>query len=269
MKSLLKIILTILILNVDLLSADIFRIDSVKQFSTLRNDSKTIYSYNENGFLLTQEKFEDENEERYPLSVKDYEYDLNNKISKEIISIYQQPDWMLFSIVENTYDQSGNLTERLIGTRSGDSWSYYRKIEYKHDESGNVTTETTRSFDNGNWKNKTLIYYEYDLSNNLLSETEQTWQDKWMNRTKNIYDYDPAQRLIFELVEIWQENRWINSSIKTYNYNQLNLVTSSYYGSWSEEDEDWMNVWQWLYEYDLNGNNVEVLNQTWNILIIY
>ena len=153
----------------------------------------TTYSYDSNGFLISEETTTTNTGEEPKTSIVTYENDAQgnhlirrtgqyadyseydsdgNCVQKDSVyekdgTVIPQDRWVW------EYDEEGNLIRRAhynYDTSTNDYSDLVEESQYEHNEHGDITTDITRDYKNPENSTITSLAYEYDENGNMLKE---------------------------------------------------------------------------------------------------
>ena len=114
------------------------------------------------------------------------------------------------------------------------------------------------------YHNDSLMVQYFDGSNNLTSAISQTWNalTGWYPQAKNLYYYNTSNYITSSIFQTWGGAAWVPASQNSYVYNVgTNLVFSNLYATWNSLTSTFNSASEKLYYYDVNGNQVQELDQ--------
>lgn len=126
-----------------------------------------------------------------------------------------------------------------------------------------VETTTSEKWENASWVNLSKISNTYNSNDQLAEALAQNWfGGAWVNIGNVVYTYN-ANGNISELTnQAWAGGMWLDAMNTTYTYNANDLListlTQNTFGGVTNSAQE-------TYSYDVNGNNTEVLNETWQV----
>jgi hypothetical protein len=217
----------------------------------------------------------------------------------------QEWDTIVFIKGYYTYNERGKETGYTEIVFDGEKWSNSSRTFSNYDENGNLIEFVSQNWntneDEGNWQDSYRYIYKYNNTNQNTgisfqewNEEQQTLVDSWnsileynneglnsryirqiwdkTNQTWNNYwqyynEYHNSGLIQNYLEQTWNTNEleWVNKLRKTYNYNEINLLTSSateinsYNNSWINFNLD-TNIYNNFYQ------NVEYYRKNWDTL---
>ncbi|MFA6403471.1 MAG: T9SS type A sorting domain-containing protein [Salinivirgaceae bacterium] len=147
------------------------------------------------------------------------------------------------------------------------TWDIEWKEDITYNENELKQAETNYILKNGQWEasHKTEFYY----TARLLDRREFSWWDdyemEWVLKDKLSYKYDTNEHIIQLLDSKWSglQKIWVNDSLSVFNYNNNQLITSSYVSFWSTYTNDWEYLTETSYGY-FSGNNLRKLTSIWD-----
>lgn len=107
---------------------------------------------------------------------------------------------------------------------------------------------------------------QYNSESQLNNRYFQNWDNgsnSYVNQTWNTYTYDTNGNLTVHLILNWAANSWVNNFRITRTYNSDNLVLESLSQSWDSPLNDWTNSGRSFSVYDQQGNQTQLLLQSW------
>lgn len=107
---------------------------------------------------------------------------------------------------------------------------------------------------------------QYNSESVLTNRYFQNWDNgsnTYVNQTWNTYTYDANGNLAVHLILNWVANSWVNNFRITRTYNSDNLVLESLSQSWDSPSNDWINSGRSFSVYDQQGNQTQLLIQSW------
>jgi len=147
------------------------------------------------------------------------------------------------------------------------AWQQGLSIAHIYDANGNRTDKTVqfRKMNDTAWTNVFRQTWTYNQNNQQLTALQQYWDfatNVWADKFRQISVYD-AQNLVADSIQWWNHytNVWANSKLVTYLYtNNLNTTLTIQKFKLSQ----WVNTFQYQYQYNELGNKTQILEQVWN-----
>ena len=142
-----------------------------KQFYENNMDEKTIINKKllENGSLLIEAIYQRWKGSAWVNDSKDlYTYDENNNLTEELHQSWDGSAWMNGSKYSYTYDANNNEIELIRQIWKGSAWVNNSKSAYSYDENNNRTEELRQIWDGSALVNIWKISSTYDENNNLI-----------------------------------------------------------------------------------------------------
>ena len=217
--------------------------------------SKSEYTYDDSGNLLTQADSKYENNAWVYTYKSEYTYDANGKKSTETYSRYINNEWI--KIDESIYI-NGELSPIFLLYLNPDG-TFISKYEYTYDANGKKSTETYSEYKNNEWiKTNEIIYIngEAKMIYSVSFNSDDTFKSKFE------YTYDANGNMSSLIQSEYKNNEWIktyesifiNGDAKIIYYVSFNLD-----GTFKRKSE---------YTYDANGNRLtytysEYKNNEW------
>lgn len=197
---------------------------------------------------------------------------------------------MLKNLIQ--YNVNNKMTEWLILDNSGSGWSNYFRNVYFYDFENKLMLEVGLAWNMTEWDSLTQIEYIYSQGNVLRYILQSYTANGWENTSRTNYEYDTLGNVKKIILETWINNDWQNSDQASYFYRYQNLLDSILFKTWdgnawqnyikstfyyieNREDADsiitkswtgtsWLNYMKRLPKYDLNHNQIEVVDQIWS-----
>jgi len=145
----------------------------------------------------------------------------------------------------------------------GGQWVCASRNTYVYGSNQMYAVVTAEECEEGQWVYVDRYTYTYDGNNNVTSMTIEEWQGgQWENAAIIAYTYDGSGNLIEILTRFWQDGGWVNLAKTTQTFTGTLLQTSTTQ-IWDDEGEEWVNATQYLYYYDGNNRESEVITQFW------
>jgi hypothetical protein len=228
----------------------------------LEERKRTIYHYNENGFLIEKSAPVRALDANY-FNIK-YFYDDKGKLSREELVKVDPFDNTFFNIISRYgYDEKGRLVNSESKYQVG---SDFRIEKYNYDEQSNVI----QVYSNDSGEGEYINFYKYDLKNKLiLSErfVRRNNKDELINTIRYEYNYDSTglitqsakyydstgyEKSYFEYDEAGRKitevliNSWSRGSMINYDYDENGKLVKT---RTTNSMEDFT-----MFQYDPNGN---------------
>lgn len=203
-------------------------------------------TYDEEGNILTYKESKYINNEWIKL--------LEKKRINNILKILYQVDFDLGGSIssknEYTYDDNGNELSDILSYYENDEWVYNSKTEYTYDENNNKQTHTYSEFINGEW----LVVRDAICINGEQKYTLEISLSMYKDiLSKNEYTYDENGN---ELTEVF--SRYINDSFvyeekREHTYKDNGDVLTEIYSEF--RDGAWVKMQECKY---INGNCIDI-----------
>jgi hypothetical protein len=190
----------------------------------LKNGYQNVYSYDQNGFLLSVLVQTWRNNNWVDVQKEFYSYNVNGDMTQTI--------WQLWDTLTSTWVNSWRvpvmMNNRVVSSytnqlwdNNGSFWEDQEKADFSFDANGNLLTENHFNKTFSGWVGSSRYSHTYD-SRNLLTSTlsEHMNNGTWVNNSRRTYTYQPQGNETVAFTEIWSPN--LNS------WNNFSLVKSYY-----------------------------------------
>lgn len=188
------------------------------------------------------------NKNKENLLIEDYVWNKNKK------------KWELEVKTEYTYNTEGKL-EEIVAYKKENNWVAKQKLKYYTDSDGNKVSANL-FFENGKWIEQDRTILEEDKLNNKKITVTQKLDQKTKKlenyyRSIETYKNDMIEQ---ELVYFWDKDKkdWKKSNEQNYFYNEDKKLIRKQ--DFLGDDKGA----QFTYNFDKNGNNVEILIEEFN-----
>ncbi len=192
-----------------------------------------------------------------------FQYNVDNKMKEWLILDNTGNGWN--NSIKNVYSydfENKLLLEVSLGWNMS-QWDSLTQIKYFYFQ-GNVLQYIFQDYTVNGWENASRANYEYDTVGNVKKIISETWiNNDWQNSHQASYFYRYQNLMDSILFQTWDGNTWQNYSKSTFFYsvNPLDadsIIIKSWTGS------NWLNYLKRLPTYDLNHNQIEIVDQTWS-----
>jgi len=245
------------------------------EFHPLRPWLVDVYSYNNQGLLITDSSFYWDNilEEWQPGGLIEYEY---NDAGKEILALkylwdYQSDEFVFYDKTETFYNANNDplIVYRSIWDTQLDIWLNSIQDEYSYNSNNSILTKVILTWDAGiqDWAYYKRESYEYNSEGKNTTIVYNWWESMtsfWMNVLKSEISYNSKG-----LKEVKEDFSWdlILSQWEPALRNEfLYYDDGSLYADnvmpWDEGMGAFLIANQNRYKYDSYGNQVSVTNDT-------
>ena len=176
--------------------------------------------------------------------------------------------------VKNQHNHSNRSIEYFLVGYESDNWNGFGSWE--HSDSGTITYDASgRETENlllsgwtGTWLNFLKIMWTYSGGQFPDGYLYQLWDDQqnlYTNYQQAAFTYDAGGNKLTHSTKMWNaaNNTWEDSSKFVYTYNN-NHITSELMQQWDSATGQWINVYDSLYSYDMNGNTIAIIGKNWN-----
>ncbi|MEO6166233.1 MAG: T9SS type A sorting domain-containing protein [Chitinophagales bacterium] len=143
--------------------------------------------------------------------------------------------------------------------------------ELQHESNGNLEEEKISYWNSlgSSWLANHKHDYEYDASNKEIEVTHEDWIDSisaWNAYSEYFSSYNSAGNLVRYLGLAWNEDSmlWLNETKDTMVYDLQQQVTHSETQLWSAEKNTWSSYFGNDYEYDAQGNLIQLTGLFWD-----
>lgn len=190
---------------------------------------------------------------------------------------YLTQDWdtIPVAMLLSYYDQKQNLTQYRALSWHNDTQSYIDSVQYfyKYNDAGQIvnTLQQQWQFDgieNYSWVNIDNSVTEYNSLGQESKFVYQTWNydtNDWLNAWQHEFTYDSIGNNTSILESYWDGSSQWTPGMKFVNkYDLLSKITLNLIQYLDNSTNNWINNFQYLYEYDANGCNISLRIQTWN-----
>ncbi len=224
-------------------------IDSIITNSITGGMLKNLFQYNVDN-KMTEWLILDNTGNGWNNSIKNvYSYDFENKLLLEVSLGWNMSQWDSLTQIKYFYFQ-GNVLQYIFQDYTVNGWENASRANYEYDTVGNVKKIISETWINNDWQNSNQASYFYRFQNLTDSILFQTWDgNTWQNYSKCTFFYSvnllDADSII---IKIWTGSNWLNymKRLPTYdlNHNQIEIVDQT----WSSNN--WENSNQFLYSYN-------------------
>lgn len=207
--------------------------------------SKTIYTYDENGYKISEASYYFRQGQWVGNSKKEYaHYQEGNQIIDASASyVWKDGQWVRSSLEEYIYDERENLLQESTWNWENDMWVGVRLFQYTYDERNNKTSWTSYRWSNGKWIGITSYQYTYDERDNQTSDATYHWnEEKWVGDRLYQKEFDNRGNITSYTSWYWDGyigGKWTpNYTYKGFIYNARDNKLDSYtFYNW--EDYNW------------------------------
>ena len=196
------------------------------------------------------------------------DFDANNNISTITAQYWSGTSWVLSTRTLYTYNTLNNITTIIHQNWGGTTWVPQTKNVYTYDANNLLLLDQlmhwntlTSAFDA--YSQKT---YSYDaLTHKLLNETDQdVFSGSPVYTSQYVYTYTSANQLLTTTYSIWNSG-WVNSSMTTNAYDVSGNMITSLYQTWDVPSSAWVNVTYNIYSsFTTSHLPQSQINQKWD-----
>lgn len=207
--------------------------------------SKTIYTYDENGYKTSEASYYFRQGQWVGNSKKEYaHYQEGNLIIDASASyVWKDGQWVRSSLKEGIYDERENLLKESTWNWEGDKWVGCYLEQFAYDDRNNQTLLASYKWVNNEWVGEYKTEYAYDEHNNWNLAITYEWNNKeWVRRFKKERTYDKNNQLTQEIGYELKHGQWIQWMINTNFY-----VHEKKMGRIEVTSKNWQNG-RWLEE---------------------
>jgi len=173
-------------------------------------------------------------------------------------------DWVNVSRSSITYDANNRAVEYLYENWIGASWENSTRYVETYLSNGNLETEIYQTWNGTSWDNYYKYSYTYNSSNFVTEYLSQIWSGGvWVNNSFSTRSYTLSGELSTYITYTWSGTAWTNSYQYMYTYDSNGNETNLLGQKWDPAN-GWVNYSQSTYQYDSNNNNTESLSQNWD-----
>ncbi|UII32311.1 T9SS type A sorting domain-containing protein [Fulvivirga ulvae] len=88
---------------------------------------------------------------------------------------------------------------------------------------------------------------------------------EWQASSRTLVTFDDVNKLQVNLGQLWENDlsKWVNIRKQEYILNELGDIIYTIYYEWGSEKEEWEAVLKTTYEYDGDGNEIEIQEASW------
>lgn len=152
---------------------------------------------------------------------------------------------------EHIYDSNGNMICDIVYLWQNEQWVLYTKTDYSFDTNGNFTDYSVYEWKNNQWVNKENCEYSCD-SNGNITRVYNNWQaGQWVPYSKYEETYD-AKGNRKSVTYDWQGGQWVPSSKNEEILDENTGVTTL--TLYSRRNGEWFPYMKYENVYDDNGN---------------
>ncbi len=163
-----------------------------------------------------------------------------------------------------SYDANLNHTQSTYLEWDNGAWLNDSRWSYTYNSNGDITYQLTEVWDNGSWVNETQWFYTYDANGNQTVFEWQVWENgAWVGFMKWLSTYDANNLLTLFIQQMWDNGAYADFTRTTYTYdanNHMSVAISEMFLGF------WMNSSKENYTWDANGNNTEILTESWDMM---
>lgn len=250
----------------------------------VKTDGRIVFSYDTNGNKINSTCKYNDASGKSILNKTDYSYDINNNLTKELVTNTDPLTYNLYVETERdwTYDLKNNLTFKSTERKGMSSVNNVSTIEdlrrvenqldqYIFDQNNNQTSSTHKNW-NTAWVNSIKDSSIYNSNNKISSKLSYKWNTiskAWVNSIKETTIYDIHGYDSVKLVQVWKSTIWVDS-VKTITSFVINgkleqgcqTTQKSINGTWS-------NTMKVIFTIDLTDMNapktISMLMQQWTV----
>jgi hypothetical protein len=188
------------------------------------NSDRNTYYYDSLGNLAC-ELFEWNGGQWFPNYKTTYTYDENRNNISQLFEVYNDSQWVNWSLYIFNYDNGGNLVKNSAMSWNIQEWvnNYQATYFIKNGVRDSIFFE---SWVEGQWVNLLSFKPQYDDQGHLITVLWKSWSDsQWVNYLRGSWNNDLYGNIVSGLIEDWDGNQWINDSRFFYNNNSKNYFT--------------------------------------------
>lgn len=189
-----------------------------------------------------------------------YTYDANDKVTEEIIEMWNGTNWQNAYKRAYTYS-AGNMISNLYLNWNGTSWDSFYRANYAY-TGANKTSEILEFYTGANWENSNKMTYTYNANNQLTSELYQMWAGAtWENEDKYTYTYNVSNKLDTVLYQGWDGTQWENVSLfrLTWTNNRITLIYEDFW-----DGTQWEKFSKQTQAYNNKEYPTNFMSETWD-----
>ncbi|MDL2223742.1 DUF3836 domain-containing protein [Bacteroidales bacterium OttesenSCG-928-M06] len=246
--------------------------------------SKTIFVYDKDNYVISEEGYTKEELLWVKKSKKIYEYDTNKNITLFEVYDGEEDEWIPVSREKAEFNDNSDLVSHIDYVWRNDQWEETgKKYIYTYDENFNKLTDEIFAWDEENekWENSEKVEYVYDkgqlTSFSRFMWTEGNWvcnrkseftqeeeffteiqyafvEGEWLKRTKIEQQYDKKGNLLEDQSFLFLGEEWTGRSRDFYSYDDNNNLT--YHERAIYVATGWNNQSKEEIQYDSEGNIV-------------
>jgi hypothetical protein len=256
-------------------------------------NTRTFYTTNENNEILSELSLEWDGAEWHNQTLYQYTYDTNNHMVTVQFQIWDGVNWGNDTQTVYTFDENDNQTSIVESTWDGTSWVNSLKQEYTYDNNQNLISRTLSRWIGAEWQGVFQHVFSYDANNKKILQVTSVWNsgwvlsqqvitsydanndpeidlnqkwvvDHWEDYYRNIYDHDANHNRTFILRQTISDTGavWVDKERFYYTFDSFNDILSQLYQTF--ENDEWINVYQFVLTYDEHLNRITELFQMWD-----
>ncbi len=196
-----------------------------------------------------------------------------DKEGKEIHTLTQdwnptENTWINKAYCDNVITNGKKVTaDCSIWNEDQSSWVKTYRIDYEYNKGGKKTEMLDRRWDEAtqDWKLNRKDTYTYN-QDNLLSEYEWfDWEEdtqSWVPNMRATYRYANGQQTA-GVKQSFVDGEWVNKWQYLYQYNEDGLKTANEISHWNDKKSAWEKNSKWIYEHDEDNKVVNYKKQNW------
>ncbi len=237
-------------------------LDSAVAVSTSEEKEKVILSHNEMG-MVTHELAQESNGNSWRnYSQQMYSYDENGNVLTYQLDYWENSEWVPSRRTTSEFGEDGKMTNSIVERFDGE-WENSTRNIWEYDEKGNNYIWLLDSWEDNMWKNSSKYDKTFDSNRLNIFRTYSYWENNtWEAQNTVMYEYDSNGREILYQYQSLEDNPWFNDYRYKTGYNSNGKEITLLY----EEQVD--NAWEQnrleSTSYDSEDKISLVMTQNWD-----
>ncbi len=173
-----------------------------------------------------------------------------------------------FRVYNERLNDLGRVLVEVTQRHQNDQWINYQRQNNSYNSKGDLISNTIQFYDpeGGGWINAQKADFSYNINGFLtklehFNFTDNTWERNYRNQYVYFNNVDPDEFT----QQVFEGGFWRNKFKVYYSFDGAGKITSSFFTTWDNNQNDWVNNNRTFETYDQQERPIQVKREIWNL----